>query len=165
MMNPVGDRLKLYIETTVVSLLTARPSSNVISMARQLQTQQWWEEILPNYRPLISYFVRDEATNGDARASKKRLEALEGFEYLENNDEVEYLAGRYYEALQIPEKAELDAYHLAIATYYKMDYIVSWNFKHIAGERVRRVLYDLNNSLKLPTPVICTPENMLEARP
>ena len=162
-MRRMDESLNIYIETTVVSLYTARPSNNMISAARQFQTIQWWKELLSRYKPFISVFVEEEAAKGHSEAARKRLKALEGMEYLPFNDDIEELSLEYYRALQIPQKAEFDAYHLATATYYKMDYIVSWNFKHIASERVRRVLYDLNNRLKFPTPVICTPEDMLEA--
>lgn len=81
---------------------------------------------------------------------------------LEVNEEIEGLARQYFAALQIPEKAKIDAFHLAVAAWHKMDYLLSWNCKHIASGRVQKMMQEINARLKIHTPVVCTPEELME---
>lgn len=73
------------------------------------------------------------------------------------------LGSKYFSALPIPEKARTDAYHLATAVYHGMDYLVTWNCTHIAAGRVIAVVDQINADLGYATPVICTPEELMEA--
>ena len=78
------------------------------------------------------------------------------------NSEIADLANRYFKAIHIPEKARADAYHLAMATWHGMDYLVSWNCTHIASGRVRNIIEHVNAMSNLATPIICTPEELME---
>lgn len=78
------------------------------------------------------------------------------------NEEVEALAREYFAALNIPEKAKIDAFHLAVAAWHRMDYVLSWNCKHIASGRVQKMLQDTNARLGIYTPIVCTPEELME---
>ncbi len=81
---------------------------------------------------------------------------------LEVTNEVRELAELYFAQTQIPDKARGDAYHLALATCHGMDYLVSWNFVHILAVLVRVMIQDINASRGTRTPIICTPEELME---
>ncbi|MGK5092358.1 type II toxin-antitoxin system VapC family toxin [Deltaproteobacteria bacterium TL4] len=152
----------VYIETTVISYLTSRPSRDLIVAGHQQITQDWWENELPKFEAFISTFVLDEIFQGDRVAANKRIQVVQGFSILQSSTQVVELAERYNQALNIPQKSELDALHLAIATGQGIDYLVSWNCKHIASGRVRLLIESINNELGIRTPVICTPEELME---
>jgi len=151
-----------YIETSIVSYLVARPSLDLLVAAHQQVTYEWWENIQPQMNCFISPFVIKEISKGDPGAAKKRLEVVSPFSILQNHQQIEELAYTYFMALDLPEKAKLDAFHLAIATWYQIDYLLSWNCKHIVSARVRQIVQDINEQRKILTPVICTPEELME---
>jgi hypothetical protein len=156
------SKQSVYIETTVVSYLTARPSRDLIVAAHQQVTEEWWDNTLPLLDPFVSPIVIEEASMGDEAAAKVRLEKIAGFPVLEITDEVGELAELYFERIPIPDKARGDAYHLAVATYHGMDFLVSWNFAHILAARVRAVIQDINTIRGISTPIICAPEELME---
>lgn len=156
------EKQSVYIETTVVSYLTARPSRDIVVAAHQQVTLEWWENSLPHLDPFVSPIVIEEASRGDEAAAKLRLEKMEDFQVLEITNEVRDLSDLYFEKIPIPEKARGDAYHLAVATYHGIDFLVSWNFTHILNARVRAVIQNINTVREISTPIICTPEELLE---
>jgi len=156
-MKPTG-----YIETSIVSYLVARPSLDILVAGHQQITQEWWETIQPQMNCLISPFVIEEISKGDPEAAKRRLDVVLPFSILQVNEEIKELANTYFIALKLPEKAKLDASHLAIAVWYQLDYILSWNCKHIVSGRVRKIVQEINAVQNLPTPIICTPEELME---
>ena len=107
--------------------LTAKPSRDLIVAAHQQITSEWWSSVRPEVECFVSPFVIDEATRGDDEYARKRLEAIADFSVLQVNEEVEMLAREYFAALNIPKKAKIDAFHLAVAAWHKMDYVLSWN--------------------------------------
>lgn len=152
----------VYLETSVISYLTARMSRDLIVAAHQQITQEWWDNILPETGCFISPFVLDEISRGDPEAAKKRLNVVSTFSVLEVNEEIQLLADQYFEILEISEKARIDTFHLATASWHEMDYLLSWNCKHIASGRVKRIVAQINSELSIRTPVICTPEELME---
>ena len=152
----------VYIETSVVSYLTSRPSRDLVVAGHQQITREWWERILPIIRPVISEFVIDESSMGDSGSAALRLGSIDGFKVLEVNSEIETLAEKYFSAINIPERSRIDASHLAVAAWHGVDYVLSWNCKHIASARVQRILEDLNRELAIITPTVCTPEELME---
>lgn len=134
----------------------------MIVAGHQQITLEWWDSLRPQVDCFISPFVIEEASRGDEAASQKRMVALTGFTILEVNDEIRNLAERYFEAIDLPDKARIDAFHLAIAVWHRTDYLLSWNCKHIASARVRKILAEINQALTIHTPVICTPEELME---
>jgi predicted nucleic acid-binding protein len=153
----------VYIETSIISYLTARPSRDLIVAGHQQMTLDWWDNVRPQVDCFISPFVIEEASRGDQDAAQRRMAAITGFAVLEVNEEVRELAQKYFQAINLPDKAKLDAFHLATAVWYGMDYLLSWNCKHIASGRVRKILVEINDGLGIRTPVICTPEELMEA--
>ena len=156
------SKQSVYIETTVVSYFTARLSRDLIVAAHQQVTAEWWEKSLPLLDPFVSPLVLEEASKGDEAAAKLRLKKIAGFSVLEITDEVRDLAELYFKKIPIPDKARGDAYHLAASTYHGMDFLVSWNFAHILNARVRSSIYEINTIREISTPIICTPEELME---
>jgi hypothetical protein len=152
----------VYLETTVVSYYTSRPSNDIIVLSRQRLTEQWWTDAFKRFDIFISEAVIEEATAGDPIASQKRLEALSTCSLLDIDDEVSKIYNVYLDRLEIPEKAFRDALHLAVATVHKMDFLVTWNCAHIAnGETIKRLIA-VNSELGLSIPVIVTPEELMK---
>ena len=152
----------VYIETSIISYLTSKPSRDLISAAHQQTTSEWWAKVRPNVECYVSPFVIDEASRGDDEYARKRLEAITDFSVLEVNEEIENIAQKYFLALDIPDKAKIDAFHLAIAAWHQMDYVLSWNCKHIASARVQKMLQNANARLGIYIPIVCTPEELME---
>jgi len=152
----------VYIETSVVSYLTAQVSRDLIVAAHQELTVEWWEQALPKLQPYVSPVVLEEIAKGDPGAAKKRMKAVSDFEVLEVVPEVRDLAERYFMAIDLPEKARADAYHLALAVWHGMDYLVTWNCTHIAGAKVKLIVQGVNARRGIESPIICTPEELME---
>ena len=152
----------MYLETSVVSYFTARPSRDIIVLAHQEITRQWWEKAIQQFEIYISEAVMEEISTGDLEAVKRRLEKVDTFKRLELNVYVEKMAQVYVDRLKIPKKSALDAVHLAAASIHNMDYLVTWNCSHIANGIVIKKLLEVNTSYGVKTPVICTPEELLE---
>lgn len=152
----------VYIETSVLSYLTSRPSRDLLVAAHQQVTTEWWENWLPLFEPFISALVIEEVSRGDEVAARSRLEKITGFPILEITDGVRRLADTYFETIRIPEKARGDAYHLALAAFHGMDFLVTWNFGHILNPRVRTAVQAVNIAQGIITPVLCTPEELME---
>jgi predicted nucleic acid-binding protein len=152
----------VYIETSVISYLTAKPSRDLIIAAHQQITIDWWETALPHFEVFISPVVLEEASRGDSQAALLRLEKISSFPVLAVLPEVHNLAESYFSMIAIPEKARADAYHIALAAWHGIDYLVSWNCTHIANGRIRMVVEEINAMRGIRTPVICTPEELME---
>ena len=152
----------VYIETTVISYLTSRPSRDLLVAAHQQVSVEWWEGHRHRFEPFVSPLVIEEISRGDRTAAGLRLEKIEGIPLLAITEEVRRLADLYFNAIPIPEKARGDAYHLALAGWHGMDFLVSWNFGHIINPRVRMVLQTINMAQGINTPIICSPEELME---
>jgi hypothetical protein len=157
----VAKKLKVYIESTIPSYLVARPNKDLLVLAHQQVTKEWWKKAFTSYELFISTVVIEEIEAGDAVIAAKRKEALKGIEILKVTDGIGKLAETYMVELSLPKKAERDALHLAVAVTYEMDNLVTWNSTHIANENIRELLRDINKRLNLKTPHISTPEELI----
>ncbi|MDQ0285892.1 putative nucleic acid-binding protein [Desulfofundulus luciae] len=151
----------LYLETTIPSYLAARPSRDLIIAANQQATHEWWNEERKNFKIYISQAVLIEAKAGDPEVAFQRVKHLEGLEILPATEEVEKMAKEYLAVLGIPKKSALDAVHIAYAVVYKLDYLLTWNCKHLAHGEIRRKLRRYNGSIGLETPEIVTPIELM----
>ena len=151
---------KLYVETSIVSYLTARPSINLITAGRQQLTRQWWERERDRYDLFISEFVASEAADGDPDAAQSRLSALVGIPEVELPSEARILARALVEPGPLPAKAALDAFHIAASVAGGADYLLTWNFKHLANAALRKRIESICRSSGYEPPVICTPEEL-----
>ena len=151
---------KLYVETSIVSYLIARPSGNLITAARQHLTRQWWERERDDYDLFISAFVAAEAAGGDPEAAQLRLSALAGIPEVELPSEAKALAHELVEPGPLPVKAAIDAFHIAASVAGGADYLLTWNFKHLANAALRKRIEAVCRSRGYEPPVICTPEEL-----
>lgn len=151
----------LYIETSIVSHATAWPSKDPLTAVLQQQARRWWDKERGNYRLVTSQFVVDEAADGDADAARHRLEMLEGIPLLLHTEQVEDIAEEMIRRSLMPEKAKLDALHVASAAAGRVHYLLTQNCKHIANAHVLPRVYDLLEELGLPRLLICTPAEFL----
>jgi predicted nucleic acid-binding protein len=153
---------KVYIETSFVSYLVARRSRDLIVAARQQLTIDWWENQHDKFELFISETVLQEARQGDAGEIAKRLKALDGLTLLDVTNEALRLANELIKNGTLPAKAAVDAVHIAVATVHKMDYLLTWNCKHIANGQVRKLAGRFFRNAGYEPSVICTPEELGE---
>jgi predicted nucleic acid-binding protein len=158
-------RPTIYIETSIVSYLTSRPSRDILILARQERTRQWWEKERAKYHLVVSAFVTAEAREGHPEAAARRLGLLAGIRALDVTPEMGPLAADIQKALGIPEDSTTDALHLACASYHEVDYLLTWNCAHLAGGRSRRLVAELARRNGMWVPIICTPDEMIEENP
>ena len=130
--------------------------------AHQQITHEWWDMALPHFEAFISPIVLEEISRGDIQAAKLRLERVSSFPLLEVLPEVRNLAESYFSAIDIPEKARADSYHLGLAAWHGMDFLVSWNCIHIVSGRVKKIIEEINSTYGIRTPIVCTPEELME---
>lgn len=152
---------KVYIETSVISYLTSRTSRDLVTAARQQLTTDWWESKRKQYALFVSQPVISEASDGDQNAARKRLSVIKKVPLLDVTEEAVSFAKFLVNEVPFPETAAIDALHIAIACVHEMDFILTWNFKHIANATIRSKLEILAHSKKFKLPVICTPEELL----
>ncbi len=156
---------RVYIETTVVSYLTARPHRDVVVAGHQQITREWWDTRSASYHLCISQLVLKEAGAGDAQAARERLEVLQSMTLLETSDEALDLAKELIRAGALPAKAADDALHIAVAAQNGISYLLTWNCRHIANATMRPLIEAACAAKGLKAPIICTPEELLEALP
>ena len=150
----------LYLETTIPSFLTARPSNNLVVAGKQEVTRQWWEKRKVAYDLFISQLVIDEALKGDPDAAGKRMDAIEGIVSLEIDDEVVQVTEKIMEAGVIPKKSATDAAHIAVASRHGVDYLMTWNCAHIANAEILGRMSFVVAEAGYYLPIICTPDEL-----
>jgi predicted nucleic acid-binding protein len=151
----------LYLETTVISYQVARPSRDLVIAAHQECTHRWWEVRRTEYQLFISRLVENEIRKGDPAEVEKRIALIAGLASLEITEDVAELAESFLIQRALPRNAADDAVHIALATTRGIDYLVTWNLKHMANARIRRKIDIICESLGFVPPVICTPEELL----
>ena len=153
---------KVYIETSILSYLTARPSNDIRVVANQNTTIEWWETRRSSFDVFLSEFVIAEASLGDPDAAKKRLEAIVELPELTTTNEVRALAKALIAEGPIPAKAEIDAFHIAVAAVNGMEYLLTWNCTHIANVVMRPKIEEICRHHGIEPPMICTPQELME---
>ena len=150
----------LYLETTIPSFLTGRPSNNLVVAGKQEVTRQWWEKRKAEYDLFISQLVIDEALRGDPDAAGKRIDAIEGIVSLEIDDEVIQITEKIVEAGVISKKSATDAAHIAVASRHGVDYLMTWNCAHIANAEILGRMSFVVAEAGYYLPIICTPDEL-----
>ncbi len=151
----------VYIETSLVGYLTARPSNNLILMANLEITRRWWDTRRSQFTLYISQVVLDEAAEGDSEMAIKRLEILRNLSILELNEAVQDLGAQFLTRSNLPPKAADDAIHIAAATVHGLNYLLTWNCKHIANAQIQRKLAEICLDFGYKLPTICTPYELM----
>src|SRR5690242_2012211 len=150
----------VYVETTIIGHLAGRLHPDPAIAARQRTTRDWWPTARAAYRMVISQFVVDECSAGDPEAAQERLDLLRGVELLEFNSNIEALAGKLIAGHAIPPSEPRDALHVAMAAVHGVQYLVIWNFKHIANATLRTRINEICRGNGYEPPIICTPEEL-----
>ena len=153
---------RVYIETTIISYLTAWRSTQIIMAAQQEATRAWWDEERHHFDLFVSEVVVQEASAGDADAAKRRLDPIKSIPELQITDETGELAKALIEKGKLPNKAHIDALHIAVATVNGMDYLLTWNCRHIANATLQRSMQIICEEAGYVLPIICTPYELIE---
>lgn len=127
----------VYLETTIVGHLAGRLHPDGFVAARQQVTRDWWREVSTLHELFISQLVLDECSEGDPSAAAERLEVVKDIDLLESSDEVDRLADALIAGKAVPASEPRDAFHIAIAAVNGVNYLLTWNFKHIANASLR----------------------------
>ena len=152
---------KVYVETSIVSFLTARPSSNLLTAAWQSITTEWWDRRRSEFQLFTSELVWEEARRGDKDAALRRQNALEGIPLLELTESAVDIAKALLSDKPVPHKAIDDAFHIALATAHCIDYLLTWNFRHIHNAETKPLIRSVVTASGYRGPEICTPQELL----
>ena len=151
----------VYLETTFISYLVARPSRDVIVAGHQQTTQDWWANRRSEFECSVSQVVIDEAAVGDPAEVQKRLAIIGGLPTLAITDEAKALTQAIMAAGILPPKVLRDAAHVAVAAVHAIDYLLTWNCKHLANAQIARRIAVVCEKLGRKMPIICTPEELM----
>jgi hypothetical protein len=152
----------IYLETSVIGCLAMRLSGILRMAANQQTTRDWWDNRRHEYDLFVSRYVVDECSQGDPVAAQERLFFLDGIPLLEISDEVKTLANALMTRVPLPPKAAVDALHISIAALSGIEYLLTWNCKHIANPALQKRIQSACRELGCEPPVICTPHELLE---
>jgi predicted nucleic acid-binding protein len=153
---------RLYIETTVVSYLTAKPSRDIMVAGHQEATRELWPELSAKYETYISALVFEEARKGDPDQAQMRIEAIEPFPMLDIDDEARTLAQKIITGKGIPAEYPEDALHIAVAAVNGIEVVITWNFAHLNNPFTRKMVRQIIEGEGYGCPEICSPEELLE---
>lgn len=154
----------VYIESSVISYLTAHPSRDVVTSARQTITIEWWEEYKDSFDIFISELVIEEIGSGDLAAAKRRLSVIEKIPVLEATKNAVKLAKELIIENAVPESSPEDALHISIAALQRVDFLLTWNFKHINNANTRDKISKVITQWNYACPVLCSPEELINER-
>jgi hypothetical protein len=151
----------VYVETTIISYLAARRSRNLVVRAHQGLTRRWWRRRAA-FDAFASPLVVEEAGRGDVAARRRRRSLLRDLPLLEITDESRTVARQLLARGPLPAQAEGDALHIGVAAVHGMEYLVTWNCRHIANAWMRSQIEEVIRELGYEPPVLCTPEELLQ---
>jgi hypothetical protein len=147
----------IYVETTVIGNVAGRIHSNPDAASRQRTTRTWWNAAAAHYALAISQLVIDECSDGDPSAAQERLNVLNDLTVLAITDDARSLARLLNAEGAVPPSEPRDALHIAVATVQRVQYLVTWNFKHIANATMRTKIEQTCRDAGFTPPVICSP--------
>jgi predicted nucleic acid-binding protein len=152
----------VYVETTVIGHLVGRILADPTVAGRQTVTREWWPNAIKDYRLFVSRLVADECGAGDAEAAAERLAVLDSLEFLGASAEAVELAEHLISGGAIPTSEPRDAAHISLAATNGIEYLVTWNFKHIANATTRTAIESICREAGYDPPVICTPDELTQ---
>jgi len=164
--HPVSDaatKKTVYIETTVVSYHTARPSRDLRVAAHQQATNEIWPRLTSQFKTFISALVLEEAGRGDPDQAKARLREIELFPLLDIDEEARVLAERLIAGKAIPQEYPEDALHIGVAAANGIDILLTWNFAHLNNPFTRILVRRVVGNAGYQCPEICSPDELLES--
>ena len=155
------DKKTVYIETSIVSYLMARPSRDLLAAAWQKVTIDWWDTQRDRFALYTSDIVIEEAGRGDDSAVSRRLGALTGIPSLDITDEVVALSYALIDAKALPQKAIGDSLHVALSAVHGLDYLLTWNYRHIDNAETKPIVRAVCLTKGYTYPEICTPRELM----
>ncbi len=158
-------RQRVYLETSIIGYLAARPSRDLVLVAHQAVTRQWWDDRRKLFDVYVSQIVLDEAARGDDEAARRRLDLLLEVPRLRVSEEAIALGRALVETHAIPRESAEDAFHIAIAAVNGMDYLLTWNCRHIANAELIPAICETIEQRDYDAPIICTPNELMGAEP
>ena len=150
----------VYLESSVISYLTSRPNRDVIIAGRQAITLDWWENQRHQFELRISVLVEEEISKGDSSAALQRFEKVADIESLLISDEAIRIADLLLAEKVVPKGSEEDALHIGIAASQGVDFLLTWNFKHINNAETKTAITRLVESAGYVCPQLCSPEEL-----
>ncbi len=150
----------VYVETTIVGHAAGRIYPDPFVAARQQVTRDWWRNEASVFEIFISQLVLEECSEGDPSAAAERRELVKDIDLQESTDEVDDLAAALIAGKAIPASEPRDAFHIAIAAVNGVDYLLTWNCKHIANARLRSRIEQVCRDVGFEPPIICTPDEL-----
>lgn len=156
------DRPTLYIETSIVSYLAARPSRDPVTLRNQQLTHAWWNERRHEFQLFTSRAVLDEIDRGDPVMAARRMALLASVPVMELHHPELLLARTLQQQLPLPPRAREDALHIAAAATHGMVYLLTWDRKHIANPRLEARIRRILLAYEYVAPVMCTPQDLME---
>jgi hypothetical protein len=155
----------VYLETSIIGYLTSRRSNLLVTAANQELTIEWWDHHRTRFELYISPYVVTECSSGDEQAGQDRLALIRDIPELAVSDAVGELAAELMQNVPLPEKAEVDALHISMAAVHGIEYLLTWNCKHIANASLRPRIETVCRSAGYEPPTICTPQELMEIWP
>ncbi len=159
-MYPRHMAASVYIESSIISYLTARPSRDLVVAARQTITAAWWQQHKPNYETYISALVEEEISAGDTTAANQRLRAVIDIPSVAITELAQQLADRLIATKAVPATSVEDALHIAIAATQGAEYLLTWNFKHINNAETKAQIASVIEAQGYICPILCLPEEL-----
>jgi predicted nucleic acid-binding protein len=153
---------KVYLETSIISYLAALPTRDLIKAARQQISWVWWNARRNDFALFVSQAVLREAERGDPDAAHRRTQLLAGIPVLSVTSEAEDLAAAILRERLLPPVAVDDALHLSLAVVHQMDFLLTWNCRHLANAELLPPLEQWIAHRNLRVPSVCTPDELLE---
>lgn len=150
----------VYVETTVISSIAGRLHPNPLIASRQVASRRWWSQARTEFQLFVSQLVVDECLAGDPAAARERVDQLAGIPRLQITDAARKLANALLDQKAIPASEPRDALHIGIAAAHGVQYLVTWNFKHIANATLRDRITEVCRDVAYEPPIICTPEEI-----
>lgn len=153
--------LTVYIETSIPSFYhETREDAEFVAMKNW--TRKWWDFKKKSFKCFTSAAVLDELEDGEHPKKTEKIRLLDDIEFLEINDAIEEIVEVYINNYLMPKDTLGDALHLAIVSFYKIDYLLTWNCDHLANANKKKHIRRINERLRLETPEIITPLELLE---
>ncbi|HEX5244706.1 MAG TPA: type II toxin-antitoxin system VapC family toxin [Tepidisphaeraceae bacterium] len=154
----------VYIETTIIGHLTSRVPQDPLVAGQMVATRKWWDESRQHFQLLTSEVARVECSRGDPQAASERLELIANLTMAQALPDFESLAELLLVRHALPAKARIDAFHVAIAPTNSIEYLLTWNCRHLANATMRTKIEATCQERGYPAPIICTPYELMEVR-
>jgi len=152
---------RVYLETSVISYLVARPTRDLVTAARQELTREWWERRRSTFDVYISEVVLSEVRAGDPDAAARRVMMVRDVPLLAITSGVTQLARAVALAIRLPKRAAADAVHIAVAAYHGIDFLLTWNSTHLTNAELRPIAEQTCRGQGYEPPVLCTPDELM----